>query len=65
MELISNDKQQVYYWVDDLKQQVSPAFDYEEDAIQWKDRKDQEREDQERAIRQSVHWPFPTPANRP
>ena len=49
MELISNDKQQ-----------VSPAFDYEEDAIRWKD-----RENQERVIRQSVHWPFPTPANRP
>lgn len=35
MRLICNDIDQVYVWVNDLDEEVSPHFDYEEDAIQW------------------------------
>lgn len=40
MQLICDDYNQVYVWVDDLDHNVelSPHFDYEEDAIQWRDR---------------------------
>lgn len=35
MRLISDDKNQVYYWVDKNDVCVSPHFDYEADAIKW------------------------------
>lgn len=36
MRLEADDKNQVYYWVDDDTDEcLSPHFDYEEDAIQW------------------------------
>jgi hypothetical protein len=37
MRLILNDYDQVYVWVDDNDENIelSPHFDYEEDAIQW------------------------------
>jgi hypothetical protein len=40
MRLICDDYQQVYVWVEDHDENVelSPHFDYEEDAIQWRDR---------------------------
>ena len=40
MRLILDDYNQVYVWVDDLNEneELSPHFDYEEDAIQWRDR---------------------------
>ena len=59
MKLISDDKQQSYYWVDDFNKKISPTFDYEEDAIQWKT-----RENAERVTRQSIYWPFPMPPDR-
>lgn len=37
MRLICDDYNEVYVWVDDNDENVelSPHFDYEEDAIQW------------------------------
>jgi hypothetical protein len=37
MKLILDDYNQVYVWVDDIdeNQELSPHFDYEEDAIKW------------------------------
>ena len=44
MKLLCDDYRQVYVWVDDLDEddELSPCFDYEEDAIQWKERIKQE-----------------------
>ena len=44
MRLILDDYNQVYVWVDDLNEneELSPHFDYEADAIQWRDRMQQE-----------------------
>jgi hypothetical protein len=40
MRLICDDFQNVYVWVDDHDENIelSPHFDYEEDALNWKDR---------------------------
>ena len=40
VKLICDDYNQVYVWVEDLDENVelSPRFDYEEDAILWKER---------------------------
>lgn len=40
MRLICDDYNQVYIWVEDLNEDIelSPRFDYEEDALQWKER---------------------------
>jgi hypothetical protein len=37
MRLICDDYRQVYFWVDDHdeNQELSPHFDYEEDADKW------------------------------
>ena len=37
MKLLSDDLNQIYVWVDDLNEddELSPHFDYEEDAEQW------------------------------
>jgi hypothetical protein len=44
VRLILDDYNQVYVWVDDLNEneELSPHFDYEEDAIEWRDRMRQE-----------------------
>ncbi len=44
MKLIADDYDQVYVWVDDFNEdeELSPRFDYEEDALEW--RKKIERE---------------------
>jgi hypothetical protein len=44
MTLILDDYNQVYVWVDDDDHDLdlSPRFDYEDDAIQWKERIKQE-----------------------
>ena len=37
MQLICDDRNLSYYWVDDdTGMHLSPSFDYEADAIQWK-----------------------------
>jgi len=40
MRLICDDYNQIYVWVEDLDENIelSPRFDYEEDAFQWRDR---------------------------
>jgi len=40
MTLILDDYNQVYVWVDDDNpdNELSPRFDYEEDALEWKER---------------------------
>jgi hypothetical protein len=40
MTLLNDDLNQIYVWVDDLDENIelSPHFDYEEDALQWRDR---------------------------
>jgi hypothetical protein len=40
MRLLNDDYDQVYVWVDDYDEDVelSPHFDYEADAIQWRER---------------------------
>ena len=44
MRLILDDYNGVYVWVDDVNddEELSPHFDYEEDAIQWQNRMIQE-----------------------
>lgn len=40
MKLLYDDFNQVYVWVEEYDEntELSPHFDYEEDAIQWRDR---------------------------
>jgi hypothetical protein len=40
MTLLNDDLNQIYVWVDDHDENIelSPHFDYEEDALQWRDR---------------------------
>jgi len=47
MKLIADDIDQVYFWVDDQDENVelSPKFDYEEDAIEWRERMKKELKD--------------------
>ena len=42
MKLICDDYNQVYVWVDDEDDELSPHFDYEEDAIAWKEKMKEE-----------------------
>jgi hypothetical protein len=44
MILICDDYNEIYVWVDDEDHdhELSPHFDYEEDAIAWKERMKQE-----------------------
>jgi hypothetical protein len=44
MILIADDYNEVYVWVDEDNPdlELSPHFDYESDAIQWRDRMKQE-----------------------
>lgn len=44
MKLLQDEYNQIYVWVDDDDENIelSPHFDYEEDAIAWKDRIKQE-----------------------
>jgi hypothetical protein len=38
MKLVLDDYNQVYVWIDDFDEdnELSPRFDYEEDALNWK-----------------------------
>jgi hypothetical protein len=47
MILIADDYKQVYIWVDedDHDLELSPHFDYESDAVLWRDRMKQELND--------------------
>jgi hypothetical protein len=36
MRLICNDRENRYYWVDANNVQRSPTFDYEADALNWR-----------------------------
>jgi hypothetical protein len=38
MKLLLDDYNQVYVWVEDLDENIelSPRFDYEEDAVEWR-----------------------------
>lgn len=40
MQLLCDDIQGIYVWVEDHDENIelSPHFDYEEDAIQWRNR---------------------------
>ena len=40
MTLLNDDLNQIYVWVDDLDENIelSPHFDYEEDALLWRER---------------------------
>lgn len=40
MKLLCDDFNEIYVWVEELNEDVelSPHFDYEEDAIRWRDR---------------------------
>ena len=44
MKLLCDDYNEIYVWVDDYDENIelSPHFDYEEDAIAWKERIKQE-----------------------
>jgi hypothetical protein len=44
MKLIIDDYNQIYVWVDDEDHdnELSPHFDYEEDAIAWREKMKQE-----------------------
>jgi hypothetical protein len=47
MKLFLDDYNQVYVWVEDLDENVelSPRFDYEEDAVEWRNRMKREFND--------------------
>lgn len=40
MKLLADDINQVYVWIDESNENVelSPRFDYEDDALQWKEK---------------------------
>ncbi len=40
MRLICDDYNQIYVWVEESDENIelSPHFDYEEDALEWRDR---------------------------
>ena len=44
MKLICDDYNEIYVWVDDNDEnlELSPHFDYEEDALVWKERIERE-----------------------
>ena len=44
MKLLMDDLNQIYVWVDDYDENIeySPHFDYEEDAVQWREKMKQE-----------------------
>ena len=44
MKLLCDDYNEIYVWVDDYDENIelSPHFDYEEDAIAWKERMQRE-----------------------
>ena len=44
MKLLQDDYNQIYVWVNDFDEddELSPHFDYEEDAIRWKQRMEEE-----------------------
>lgn len=44
MKLLCDEYLQVYVWVDDHDEgiEISPHFDYEDDAIQWRERMNEE-----------------------
>ena len=44
MKLLADEWQGVYVWVDDMDENIdlSPRFDYEDDALAWRDRMLQE-----------------------
>ena len=49
MKLLCDDINGIYVWVganDNEIVELSPHFDYEEDAIQWRDRRDDKFKDQ-------------------
>jgi len=48
MKLILDDYNQVYVWVEDLNEnlELSPHFDYEEDAVEWRFRMKRELNDE-------------------
>lgn len=43
MRLICDDFNQIYVWVEDRDENIelSPHFDYEEDALEWRERIEQ------------------------
>lgn len=43
MKLLCDDYLEIYVWVEDNDENIelSPHFDYEEDALQWKERMEQ------------------------
>lgn len=47
MKLLCDDLNQVYVWVDDYDEnnELSPHFDYEEDALAWQERMKRELDD--------------------
>jgi hypothetical protein len=48
MKLLLDDYNQVYVWVEDLDENIelSPRFDYEEDAVEWRNRMKREFNDE-------------------
>ena len=52
MKLICDEFQGVYVWVDDENhdEELSPHFDYEEDAIQWKEKMVKELSDNKQSF---------------
>ena len=48
MKLICDDFNEVYVWVDDTDEnlELSPHFDYEEDAVEWRRRVQKELKDE-------------------
>ncbi len=48
MKLLCDDINQIYVWVDDSDENIelSPHFDYEEDAADWRERMKRELDDE-------------------
>lgn len=35
MQLVSDENNQIYFWINSSGEIISPCFDYQEDAVQW------------------------------
>ena len=57
MRLINDEYNDCWVWVDDMNEdhELSPHFDYEEDAIQWRDRMKKDFIKQFMKLNQVVH----------
>jgi hypothetical protein len=57
MKLLCDDYNEVYVWVDDRDEnlELSPHFDYEADAVEWRRRMQKELKDENKGTNHNQH----------